>query len=521
LTVLLTAVALALPALPATTAEAATDKVLILDATVTGGASSIEAQEAASQGLGVDVVDAATWSGMTAAQFASYRAIILGDPTCSEDTSKIAPAVANAHTWGGVITGNVVIVGTDAVYHASQGGDAVTRRGVDFAVNQSGKTGAFISLSCYYENATAKTPVPLLDGLAGGGFTTASADCYNSAHIVAVSPALTGISDSTLSGWSCSVHEIFQTWPGALVPLVIARDLGSSFTASDGSQGAPYILAGGNIKSFPLSLSPLADQAYTGGSHTVTAQLLDAATRAPIAGARIAFKIVSGPDAVASGACTTGVPFLCTTGADGQVSWKYQNIGSTGTDTIEAFYDRNSNGLPDAGEPLTTAGMTWTPSAHVACTMGAWPNDPASLTYNYSGGHYYLGNVYRAAANWSALGTKVHIAQWPGAPRALQIPVQDGFYKHDWWGMTIDSWDSSYHLTAAPIYLNRTTMDPLGDFMRTKVATHEMGHAIGLEHPEQCPGWWMWGTKSVMHQGQLTYNTPQAYDKTMVGRLYP
>jgi len=61
---------------------ASSDRVLILAGTVTGGSSSIEATEAAAQGMAVDVVDVATWSSMTAVQFANYRAIILGDPTC-------------------------------------------------------------------------------------------------------------------------------------------------------------------------------------------------------------------------------------------------------------------------------------------------------------------------------------------------------------------------------------------------------------------------------------------------------
>src|SRR4051794_36697940 len=99
---------------------ASSDRVLILAGTVTGGASSIEATEAAADGLAVDVVDAATWSGMTASQFADYRAIILGDPTCKgpPTTSDINAAAANAKVWGPVINGNIVILGTDPVFHA-------------------------------------------------------------------------------------------------------------------------------------------------------------------------------------------------------------------------------------------------------------------------------------------------------------------------------------------------------------------------------------------------------------------
>ena len=348
---------------------AVSNRVLILAGTVTGGASSIEATEAAAQGMAVDVVDDATWSSMTAEQFASYRAIILGDPTCQGLNPDEQTAAANARTWGPVINGNVVIAGTDPVYHAGQGGATVTQRAVDFAIAQSGKTGTYISLSCYYHGTAPNTPVPLLDGIGPGGFTVTGVGCYNNAHIVAESAALAGLTDADLSNWSCSVHEAFQTWPGALVPLAIAKDFDSSYTASDGTQGPPYILAGGDIRSFPLSVSPLNDSGPAGTSHTVTAQLLDGTTRAPVVGAKLGFGITSGPNAGAHGSC---VPATCLTDANGQVAFTYKSNGTLGSDSIQAFDDANSNGVADVGEPQTTAGMTWTKPLIPSSTSRTW-----------------------------------------------------------------------------------------------------------------------------------------------------
>src|SRR5215207_3705227 len=65
----------------------ATGKVLILDDTVTGGVSSVEAEQAVAQGFGVDVVSAVTWGAMSAADFAAYEAIILGDDNCTSASS--------------------------------------------------------------------------------------------------------------------------------------------------------------------------------------------------------------------------------------------------------------------------------------------------------------------------------------------------------------------------------------------------------------------------------------------------
>ncbi|HYO53089.1 MAG TPA: hypothetical protein VEU50_09935, partial [Archangium sp.] len=94
-----------------------TNKVLILAGTVTSGTDSIEAVSARNLGYTVDVVTDAAWAAMSSADFASYRTIILGDATCSSSLSLIAAAVKNRGTWGPVVDGNVIIVGTDPVYH--------------------------------------------------------------------------------------------------------------------------------------------------------------------------------------------------------------------------------------------------------------------------------------------------------------------------------------------------------------------------------------------------------------------
>src|SRR5947208_826844 len=60
-------------------------KVLILGSTVIGGAGSRESKEAIAQGFSVDVVDDAGWMAKTQADFASYQALILGDPEGSQN----------------------------------------------------------------------------------------------------------------------------------------------------------------------------------------------------------------------------------------------------------------------------------------------------------------------------------------------------------------------------------------------------------------------------------------------------
>ena len=256
LSILIAAAALSATVAWGAPAGAADDRVLILASTVDGGASSIEATQVASLGLTPELVSDATWESMTTAEFAGYRAIILGDANCSST----APAIVEetASVWGPAVDGNMLINGTDPVFHADQGGAEMTQRSVDFVVSDASKTGFYASLSCYYHGTAPATPVPMLDGLVPGGFTVTGVGCYNNAHIVASHPALEGLTDEDLSNWNCSVHEAFETWPPGFVPLAMAQDFGAAFTASDGTIGTPYVLAAGaGLKSFSALDRPL------------------------------------------------------------------------------------------------------------------------------------------------------------------------------------------------------------------------------------------------------------------------
>lgn len=346
--------------------SAAANEVLILGSTVSGGATSLEGQRITVDGYTPVVVDDATWKSMTTAQFASYRAIVIGDPNCGAygDQSHIAAAVSNTATWGAAVNGNVLIIGTDPVLHSggtlTSGPGQLVSHGIDFALAQAGKVGAYIDLSCAYGTDPPNTPVTLLDGIRQGGFSVdggPSTVCYNNAHIVATHPALTGLTDASLSNWGCSVHEAFNTWPGDYTVLAIARNFGSTYTASDGTIGLPYILASGaGLHSYPLSLAPSSQSVPVGTGATVTASLLDTTTGNPASGVAISFRVQAGPNVGNAGTCT---PTTCLTDSSGNVSWTYAGA-QPGSDTVQAWLDTNHNGVPDPGEPQTTAGVTWT-----------------------------------------------------------------------------------------------------------------------------------------------------------------
>jgi hypothetical protein len=333
-------------------------KALILTDTVTGGASSNEANYAAMDGFTVTVVDDATWTSMNTAQFAAYQVIIFGDPTCTVGTSPITTPLANTATWGAAVNGNVVVIGTDPTYHydaGTAGAGQLMQSAIAFAGAQKGKTGVYASLSCEYAYSPDGTAMSLLDGVAGvtpGSFTLIGLNgaglCYNEAHIVASSPSLSGLVDNDLDNWSCSVHEAFDTWPPSFEVLGIAEGFGTSYTASDGTVGDPYILSKGATVISNISLTPLTASDTVGGTQKMTATTTYGGS--VVAGTTVTFTVVAGPD---NGQTGTGV-----TNASGQAVFTLKNSpAATGTDFVKASFT-DPGGIPEFSG---NAQITWNP----------------------------------------------------------------------------------------------------------------------------------------------------------------
>ena len=319
-------------------AQGASGEVVILSTTSTS--QIISAFNAA--GKTVVSKTPTEWSAMTAAEFDAFDAIVLGDPRCRSGTSVISAAIGNAATWGSVVDGNVIIIGTDEQFHASGNRrQALMNGAAAFVVdNTAGKTGAYISLSCYYHGTAPGTPLPMLDDAFGstGDFTVTGVGCFNDAHIVATHPAFTAasVADSNLSNWSCSVHEAFDNWPITFEVLAIARNIGAAFTAPDGSVGTPYILARGVTVISDITLSPDGVTNDVGDTHTLTATVTvdTPSPGTPVVGTLVTFEVIAGPHAGTTGTGTTDSSGMATFGYVG---------ASTGIDTIEAtFVDGSS-----------------------------------------------------------------------------------------------------------------------------------------------------------------------------------
>lgn len=155
-----------------------------------------------------------------------------------------------------------------------------------------------------------------------------------------------------------------------------------------------------------------------------------------------------------------------------------------------------------------------------------------NLTFSYDGSHRYLGNAWQAAKNWTDLNTGITIKSGSGKTyiefKDVYIKNDKGYYAHteipatsEWQGPLNKPPKSPHIPSHVVIDVNQYLMDKLDDFHRTLVLAHEIGHTLGLAHPEVCGV----ANKSLEKRGgndvpKRTFNTPQYYDRIELEELY-
>ena len=198
-------------------------------------------------GFDVTIATRGQWASMTRSDFSAFGAIVFSDPSCKSGTDRLDVADANADTWSRAIRGHVVVNGTDPVFHANHGEEPGPERLIVNTlayVSRGSGTGLAVSLSCYFAGADTDTPVTLLRHF--GTFTVQGqgtdplpncpdkVETPNPSH-----PLLTGLPAEDLSGWSCSIHEAFDSMPSGFdviaqhrrsdLPYIITGRVGSSY----------------------------------------------------------------------------------------------------------------------------------------------------------------------------------------------------------------------------------------------------------------------------------------------------
>jgi uncharacterized repeat protein (TIGR01451 family) len=356
----------------ATPAKATVGKqALVLDSSVSGGASSLEASRATADGFTVNVVDDTTWNSMTATDFAQYQLVIVGDPTCgslSQVVSQNAKALSDAvmaRAGGNTKAGNRILIGTDPVYHQSQGGAKLVNVAVDFAGVQTGATGLYLDFTCgdpdYNGNGIGdgqEMLLPLLSVDAAPVWTQdSSPPCGGDVSLISNAAQFSTLSSSDIRGWGCSVHESFPTFPTDWAALAIATDTtekptcGNDVDTGEARCGSAYLLIAGSgiVSTAPnLSLSPTTATNPVGTPHTVTASVTNP-DGSPAPGVEVSF-IVTGANVGAVGVCS---PADCKSDSTGKVTFTYTGT-TVGDDTI------NASITVGGSRQTATAAKTWT-----------------------------------------------------------------------------------------------------------------------------------------------------------------
>ena len=153
-----------------------TNSILIYGPSLTATATPNERTIAEANGYTVIVKDATQWTNTPAAEFRTYKAIVFPDPHCTfPEPAPLFTADNTKATWAPVVSGPIVLIGTDPVYHDDgaktpldkTGPALLMRNAINFAASGA-NTGMYMSLSCYYAVATTSTTVPVLTPFASG-----------------------------------------------------------------------------------------------------------------------------------------------------------------------------------------------------------------------------------------------------------------------------------------------------------------------------------------------------------------
>jgi hypothetical protein len=384
------------------------DSVTTVDGIENSSSTPISLEEYAADQLGytVTVVSGTTWDSMTAAQFAAYQLLIVGDPYCN-DTS--ATAISNASTWAPVVmgtsgvntaVGNRTVIGTDPEYHyanglgnaqptnpsdpSTAGAEHLVQSGEQYAGQAPGATGVYFDTSCF-DPASGGTgsggDLSVLQQLtiaSPSSWSLSDADtspappCGGSVSFIASNPAFSGVSDTDIQGWQCSDHVTFPTFPTDWNAIAVATDTATTPTCGTdpytmtNACGQAYVLVSGTgiVSSSTLCLTPTSGSSPAGATntHTVTATVY--ATGTTCSGATVPKQLVSfavsGQNSGVPGTCA---PTSCVTNSSGQVTFTYPDTNLAGTDQINGSF--TSGGITSSA----TASWMWTTSTKTSTTV--------------------------------------------------------------------------------------------------------------------------------------------------------
>ncbi|KAJ2902795.1 hypothetical protein MKZ38_000076 [Zalerion maritima] len=219
--------------------------------------AGLEPAIAEENGYEIVAVTEHEWRKMSPGHFASFDAIIIGDPFCKSEMPTFIKETTDS--WGPAVTGNIMISGNSPSAVAQRkvkAAEEFVASALNFVANIQGATGLYFSLSCYYKEHVGQPRI--VEELSFFGSFTAYSNNGKKApsvHLEASHPSLEGLSEDVLGGWENASDDVsardayFNKYPDsgvlgfeALAIRPTSEDHPMAMRFRDGVFGLPYIL---------------------------------------------------------------------------------------------------------------------------------------------------------------------------------------------------------------------------------------------------------------------------------------
>jgi hypothetical protein len=149
----------------------------------------------------------------------------------------------------------------------------------------------------------------------------------------------------------------------------------------------------------------------------------------------------------------------------------------------------------------------------------------------YTSAQSYSNNIAHGMQSWEGISSNVGFKGYilsdsnnnnyhlnhHGVSLGSQGPVADALnYSRNWLGTLTACWDCEW--SESRIRYNTDVYPGISTNWKFKAATHEIGHSLGLHHPDTS----LHATRfdAVMKQGDLPYRVPQSHDISVLQTKY-
>lgn len=327
----------------------------------------------------VTVVDTATWSSMSTADFQAYDAIVFGEFReewwWRGDT--MAAANANKEVWSAAVTGPIVMHSVHALYSVEPGGYRLVANAINYAASGPG-TGLYVDESESMEWGE----VPYLSAIGSFSVHGFHLPCGHSVHIVdPCHPVVNRVTDACengLSNWyTCSTIATILGFPASLEQVAVVTDDPEGTQACIVATPAPAPPGGDTTA--PTTTAALSGTLGSGGWYRSAVTVTLCATDPDSNVHSTSYRVDGGTTQTYAG------PF--TVSGDGGHTVKFWSVDCSGNTEVAASHSFGiDTRSPAVSESASLARLRGKPVATVSGKIGDALSglDPSTATYAVS-----------------------------------------------------------------------------------------------------------------------------------------